>query len=84
MRVLPFGDGSESPLETEVSMNFVRSTWAVPMPRTAGKTHEQRREASRTRRRAGSGGPISWEVLKPIVAYVGLVSLLAVGSLGTL
>ena len=78
-----FGDGSETPLETEVVMNFVRYSWTAPLPGTARNTHGQGRGASR-RRRSGGGDPISWHVLKPIVAYVGLVSLLAVGSLGAL
>ncbi len=77
-----FGEPPESPLETEVSMNFIKTTWAAPTGRARNR-HEQRRGASIWRRSSG-GGPISWEVLKPIAIYVGLVSLLSVGSLGAL
>ncbi len=59
-------------------MNFVKHYWAIPLPLAARGTGEQ------GPRRCRDKGASLWHVLKPIVAYVAMVSLLAMGSLRSL
>ena len=60
-------------------MNFVKTLWA-PLPRAIQDTgNHGGRELSPPRR----GDVSRWHLLKPIVAYVGMVTLLAMGSLGS-